>query len=71
MAERALDLDVMHGSRREDRFQVSGDPEDLQWLAGRLKGWLQANHWHENRWHEFEIVARNRGEGRVITRGRA
>ena len=73
MAERGkrnLDLEVQRNGRREDMFQSAGDPEDLKWLQERLRGWLQANRWHENRWPEFEIITRNRGEGRVITRTR-
>ncbi len=71
MTERNLDLEVLHHDHRAGKFQAYGDPEDMQWLEGRLRGWLQANRWHENRWHEFEIVSRERDRSRVITRGRA
>ena len=63
-----LDLQILHRGRAEDRFDADGDPEDITWLAGKLEGWLQRNWWHENRWVEFEIVARRRGETRILTR---
>lgn len=34
MADQNLDLTVLRNGRREDRFQVRGDPQDLKWLAG-------------------------------------
>jgi hypothetical protein len=63
-----LELQVLHHTHNEDKFDASGDPEDIKWLAGRLEGWLQRNHWHPNRWVEFEIVARAKGESRILTR---
>lgn len=63
-----LELQVLHHGRNEDRFQAFGDPEDIQWLAGKLEGWLQRERWHRNRWAEFEIVSRRRGESRILTR---
>jgi hypothetical protein len=75
MAERRgrrnLDLEVQRHGRREDRFQAAGDPEDIRWLEARLAGWLEANRWHRNKWDEFEIMSRDAGEGRVLTRARA
>jgi hypothetical protein len=68
MAKRNLRLQVLHHGRNEDQFSAFGDPEDIQWLAGRLAGWLQRNRWHENRWPDFEIVARAAGESRILTR---
>jgi hypothetical protein len=66
--KRNLELQVLHHDRHEARFGAFGDPEDIQWLAGRLEGWLQRNRWHPNRHVEFEIVAREAGESRILTR---
>lgn len=68
MAPRPLELEVLRKGKHEDRFDAHGDPEDLQWMTGRLRGWLQRNHWHEARWVEFEIVSREKDGGRILTR---
>jgi hypothetical protein len=71
MPKQNLDVEVFHHAARVGKFQAFADPEDLQWLEGRLRGWLQARRWNEKRWGEFEIVTKKCGEGRVITRARA
>lgn len=73
MADQNLDLTVLRNGRREDRFQVRGDPQDLKWLAGRLTGWLQGHRWNEKTWLQFEIHANEPGQGgrEPITKARA
>ena len=68
MSKRPLSLEVLRNDKHEDRFDAHGDAEDLKWLAGRLEGWLQRNRWHPDRWHEFEITAREAAGGRALTR---
>lgn len=68
MTARPLSLQVLHNNKHQDRFDAHGDPEDLKWLAGRLRGWLQRNHWHEARWVEFEITARDKSGSKILTR---
>jgi hypothetical protein len=67
----ALDLQVCSRGRQHAVFQAEGDPHDSAWLRSQLRSWLKGNHWHENNWDKFEIVARERGANRVITRTRA
>jgi hypothetical protein len=68
VTSRALDLEVLRKDRPCDagQFQAQGDPEDLQWLQKRLRGWLEARRWDKSRWGEFEIVAREHGRAKVL-----
>ena len=67
----ALDLEVLRKNRHEDTFQVTGDPADAGWLAGRLREWLAAHKWHASRWGEFELIARPAGRGKQLAKVRA
>jgi hypothetical protein len=67
----ALDLEIMHRGRREDRFQAAGNPKDAAWLAERLREWLAAHKWQQSRWGEFELIARPAGRGKQLARVRA
>jgi hypothetical protein len=71
VTSRPLDLEVLRRDRPQDEFQVDGDPEDLKWLQKRLQGWLEARKWDKSRWGEFEIVAREHGRSKQITKVRA
>ena len=67
----ALDLEVLHGSRHEDTFQVSGDADDVRWLELELAKWLAAHKWARSRWGEFELIARPAGRGKQLAKVRA
>jgi len=71
MPERPLDLEVLRRNRREDTFQARGDPEDLDWLEKRLKGWLESRKWSKAFWSEFELVARESGKWTQLAKVRA
>lgn len=71
MAELALDLQVLRKNRPEDKFQAHGDPEDIDWLQKRLRGWLQARKWSPALWGDFELVAREAGKWEKLAKVRA
>jgi hypothetical protein len=71
MTSRPLDLEVLRRDRPQDTFQAHGDPEDLKWLQKRLQGWLEARRWDKSRWGEFEIVAREHGRSKQLSKVRA
>ena len=64
----ALELQVLHKNRNEAGWDAIGDPRDPSWIQEQLHNWLSSNGWHKGRWSEFEMVARQLGDGRV--RGR-
>jgi hypothetical protein len=71
VTSRALDLEVLRKDRPQDAFQAHGDPEDLKWLQKRLQGWLEARRWDKGLWEQFEIVARDAGKPKQLTKVRA
>jgi hypothetical protein len=70
MAKRNLELLIVRNNRVEDRVDAVGDPEDISWLEGRLRGWLQGGHWHEKTWAQFEVRAREASGGQTISTAR-
>lgn len=70
MPARTLDLEVLRKNRKWDKFQAAGDPSDAAWLSGRLREWLTGKKWHESRWGEFELVAREHGKWKQLAKVR-
>ena len=66
-----LDLEVLRKNRHEDTFQATGNPGDADWLRRQLRGWLTGHGWHELRWREFELVAREAGKWPKLAKVRA
>lgn len=71
MPDLTLEFEILRKGRREDRFDVQADPENVNLLRGILINWLQANRWDEGRWGEFEMYARLSGDSRVLKKVRA
>jgi hypothetical protein len=69
--ERDLELLIYRHSRIDARVKAHGDPEDIRWLEGRLKGWLEGNRRPRQTWAQYEIGARPASGGRVLTTARA
>lgn len=66
-----LDLEVLRRNRHEDTFQAAGDPGDAAWLRRQLRGWLELKRWHEDRWGEFELIARPAGKWKQLAKVRS
>jgi hypothetical protein len=66
-----LDLQVLRKNRPQATFQAHGDPEDIDWLQKRLRGWLEARKWSRAFWGDFELTARKAGTWTLLAKVRA
>ena len=71
MPKRALELEVMMGSRHAGVFEAEADPDDVGTLRDALTGWLESNGWKPPTWGRFELLVRRQGQYKILKRVRA
>jgi len=65
MAARALELEILRGSRHEATFDAHIDPDDTAALRQFLADWLTSNKWAPAKWGKFSLAVRHAGEYKV------
>jgi hypothetical protein len=61
-----LEVEVLRGDRRADRFDLRADPGNSQVMTDALHGWLEGKGYDRGLWLQFRADVRVQGKNKII-----